>query len=149
MGTKFLLRIALWLALTIFLGIFARQFYLHSVPKKLSPGRKDKNRLGKAMVNIERACLFGDSVNFYEFAKYAIREAMRLPQGKVGLGLTLADIKANLRQKAPGEEIEQMIAEVYATAEQLNENEDMDVDLKSKLDIYCGAIRRLNDIYGE
>jgi hypothetical protein len=73
-----------------FFGIFVSKFYSHSAYSK---NGKRSNGLGKAMVNMERVCIFDDPVNFYEFAKYAIREAMCLPQGKAGLALTLEDVK--------------------------------------------------------
>ncbi|MDR0679679.1 MAG: hypothetical protein LBF42_01415 [Puniceicoccales bacterium] len=145
MDVNFALKLLLWLALIAILGIFAYKFYRYGTFSKPSAS----NRLGKSMVNMERACTFGDSINFYEFAKYAIREAMRLPQGKVGLALTLEDIKANLRNGAASEELESIISEIYTTAEQLEKNEDIEIDLKDKLEIYCGIIRQLNAAYGK
>ncbi|MDR0715413.1 MAG: hypothetical protein LBF25_01355 [Puniceicoccales bacterium] len=145
MDVHFILKLLLWLALTALLGIFVYKFYRYGpFSKPLA-----SNRLGKAMVNMERACTFGDSVNFYEFAKYAIREAMRLPQGKVGLALTLEDIKANLRKELASEELKSIVSEIYTTAEQLEKNEDIEIDLKDKLKIYCNAIRQLNAAYGK
>jgi hypothetical protein len=99
------------------------------------------------MVNMERACTFDDPINFYEFAKYAIREAMCLPQGKAGLALTLEDVKKSLEQKILPAEIGAVISEIYTTAKQVEKNEDMEIDLKSKLEIYYEVIRRLNNAY--
>ncbi|MDR2436047.1 MAG: hypothetical protein LBD33_01905 [Puniceicoccales bacterium] len=139
----------LWCILTALLGIFVLKFYRSNISTKSRIGEKRGNKLGKAMVNMERACMFGDSINFYEFTKYAIREAMRLPQGKVGFALTLEDIKKNLKQKTSSEVLEGVISEIYTLAAQMEENADLDVDLNAKLDTYYDTIRKLNDIYGK
>ncbi|MDR3274002.1 MAG: hypothetical protein LBS87_01550, partial [Puniceicoccales bacterium] len=78
MDANFVLRISILLILMVFFGIFVYKSYSHNA---FSKNGKGGNRLGKAMVNMERACTFDDPINFYEFAKYAIREAMCLPQG--------------------------------------------------------------------
>jgi hypothetical protein len=46
-------------------------------------------------------------------------------------------------------DIEAVVAEIYTTAEQVEENEGIEIDLKSKLEIYYWVIRRLNDAYGK
>jgi hypothetical protein len=135
--------------MTALLGIFVLKFYRSNISTKSKISKKSGNKLGKAMVNMERACIFGDSVNFYEFAKYAIREAMRLPQGKAGLALTLEDVKKNLKQKTSSKALEGVISEIYTLAAQMEEDADVNPDLKAKLDTYYDAIRKLNDIYGE
>jgi hypothetical protein len=149
MDANFAVKISVWITLTLLLGIFVLRFYQNNISTKSKAGKRCKSRLGKAMVNMERACVFGDSINFYEFAKYAIREAMRLPQGKAGLALTLGDIETNLAQKNPSGAVREIISEIYTLAAQVEENEDLEIDLKSKLEIYYDAIRKLNDIYGK
>ncbi|MDR2720813.1 MAG: hypothetical protein LBB15_00800 [Puniceicoccales bacterium] len=149
MGANFTAKILVWCILTAILGIFILRFYRNNISAKSEIGKKDSNKLGKAMINMERACAFGDFVNFYEFTKYAIREAMRLPQGSIGFTLALEDVKKNLRQKTSSKALEEVISEIYTLAAQAEKNEDLDVDLKTKLETYYEAIRELNDIYGK
>jgi hypothetical protein len=93
MDANFTVKMALWWVLTALLGIFVLKFYRSNISTKSKVSEKGNNKLGNAMVNMEGACMFGDSINCCEFTKYAIRGAMRLPQGRVGFAPTFEDVK--------------------------------------------------------
>jgi hypothetical protein len=139
----------IWLGLTIVLGALVLRFYARNVSSQFSSRGKAKNKLGKAMINMERSSVFGDCVNFYEFAKYAVREAMHLPQGKVGMSLTVEDIKKKLEEHSIVGKLRETVVEIYEIAEQASRDENLDVDLKFKLGTYYEAIRELNENFGK
>ena len=121
------MKILLWLVLTISFAIFTtfivNRCVLHSKKKN------GENKLGKAMVNMERACIFGDYINFYEFTKYAIREAMGLPRGQAGLNLSIDDILTKLKGREVPESIRATILEIYEISAKINEEADEDGNL--------------------
>jgi hypothetical protein len=135
----------IWLGLTIAFGFLTTLIYRNYASIGRARRGKWGNKLGRAMVNMERACIFCDHINFYEFAKYAVREAMGLPQGKTGLELTLADMEHAINARGLPKEIASVVREIYTISEGISEDsETIDIDLKSKLDTYYGAIRALN-----
>lgn len=140
----------IWFCLTILLGSLIIKFHLKHVSTKSKSNKIKNNKLGKAMVNMERASIFGDYINFYEFTKYAIREAMKLPQGETGLKMTLNDILIHLNRKNVDEDLINVINEVYEMSEFIENKEEQDIDttnLSEKLKIYYDVIRKLNIIF--
>ncbi len=140
-------KIFIWLALSISLGIAVVVIHLRRSSRRVPLSQRGDNKLGKAMINMERASVFGDYPNFFEFAKYALREAMKLPRGKTGFGITIDEIIKHLADKQASDEIIATAREIYSISERIEGEEEFEGDLKEKLDQYYKIIREVNELF--
>lgn len=141
-------KICIWLVLTILFGLGVAIFHFRRRSKHVPLSQRHDNKLGKAMINMERASIFEDYPNFFEFAKYALREAMGLPRGKAGLELSLSTIIKRLEDKHASEEIIEIVREIYETSEKIEAGEDFTENLGSRLIRYYEVIREVNNLFG-
>ena len=139
----------IWLVLTALLGsaILGICLYRHSHRVPLS--QRSDNKLGKAMVNMERACVFEDYPNFFEFSKYAVREAMGLPRGQAGIDITVDQIIDHLHEKQASQNIIDVVQEIYQISQNIEDDEEFKGDLKEKLEKYHAVIREIKNIFGK
>lgn len=140
-------KILIWLVLSIILGVVIWGIYLRHAARKVPLSQKQDNKLGKAMINMERASILGDYLNFFEFAKYAFREAMKLPRGRASQDISVEEIVDILETKQVPSELIAIVSEVYQIGENVERSEEFDGDLKVKLEQYYEAIRKLNELF--
>jgi hypothetical protein len=129
---------------TVALGVFIVKFYRKNVSRQIFEHRNVKNELGKAMVNMERASIFNDCANFYEFALYAVDGATGQRREKAAAA---DDIKNELESHGITKKTQETVVEIYKMAEKVSQNGDVDIDLKSKLSAYYEAIRELHETF--
>ncbi len=143
MSTKLLI----WIFLSVILGVFIKFFHTRYLLKRIPLSKRSDNKLGKAMINMERASIFGDYMNFFEFSKYAIKEAMNFPRGKDGMRITLNEVISRLEDKEASDFIISTVKEIYQFSESVEKNEYFDGDLSEKLGVYYKVIREIKNLF--
>ena len=106
-------------------------------------------RLGKAIINMERAASYEDIVNFFAFVQYAIRECLSAGHDEGGSAITFEDIDAVMRQKNIPSELLEHVRAIYARGDAIrfgsDKTDDSSVDLKALLVEYKSVIIALRD----
>lgn len=93
--------------------------------------------------------MFEDYPNFFEFSKYAVREAMGLPRGQAGIDITVDQIIDRLHDKQASQNIIDVVQEIYQISQNIEDDEEFKGDLKEKLEKYHAVIREIKNIFGK
>lgn len=140
-------KLLIWIFLSVILGVFIKFFHTRYLSKKVPLSKRSDNKLGKAMINMERASIFGDYMNFFEFSKYAIKEAMNFPRGEDGMKVTLSEVVSKLEDKKAPDFIISTVKEIYQLGEFVEKNEYFEGDLSEKLGVYYKVIREIKNLF--
>lgn len=108
----------------IVICVIRRKIFIRMNGNSEFASRRNSNiRLGKALINMERAVGFDDAVSFFAFAQYAIRECLSVKQGNVGAAMTFDDIAKVMLSKNVTNELFDNIREIYSKGDEIRFSE--------------------------